>query len=168
MRQFSAAPWATSLKATSFAGSAILIAVGYALAYAVPHGTRAPYAESFGMLIAWIPPLVGALALLFVVRGYELAPGELRVRRLLWSTRVPLAGPVEVRADPQAMTGSMRLFGNGGLFSFTGLFQSRTLGRYRAFVTDPARAVVLRGAGRVVIVSPAEPQAFAEAARALS
>ena len=46
MRQFSAAPWATSLKATSFAGSAILIAVGYALAYAVPHGTRAPYAGS--------------------------------------------------------------------------------------------------------------------------
>ncbi|HXZ86218.1 MAG TPA: PH domain-containing protein, partial [Myxococcota bacterium] len=74
----------------------------------------------------------------------------------------------EVRADAQAMTGSMRLFGNGGLFSFTGLFQSRTLGRYRAFVTDPARAVVLRTARRVVIVSPAEPQAFVEAARAFA
>ena len=168
MRQFSAAPWATSLKATSFAGSAILIAVGYALAYAVPHGTRAPYAESFGMLIAWIPPLVGAAALLFVVRGYELAPGELRVRRLLWSTRIPLARLAEARVDPQAMTGSMRLFGNGGLFSFTGLFRSRTLGSYRAFVTDPARAVVLRTARRVVIVSPADPQAFVEAARAFA
>lgn len=168
MRQFRAAPWATSLKATSFAGSAILIAVGFALAYAVPTGTRAPYAESFGFLIAWIPPLIGAAALLFVVRGYELAPGELRVRRLLWSTRIPLAGLAEVRADPQAMTGSMRLFGNGGLFSFTGLFQSRTLGRYRAFVTDPAHAVVLRTAGRVTIVSPADPHAFVEAVKALA
>ncbi|HXZ52538.1 MAG TPA: PH domain-containing protein [Burkholderiales bacterium] len=168
MKRFRAAPWPTSLKATSFAGSAILIAVGYALAYAVPTGTRAPYAESFGALIAWIPPLVGAAALLFVVRGYELAPGELRVRRLLWSTRVALAGPVDARADAQAMTGSMRLFGNGGLFSFTGLFQSRTLGRYRAFVTDPARAVVLRTARRVVIVSPAEPQSFVEAVQAFT
>ena len=168
MRSFPAAPWATSLKATSFAGSAILIAVGFALAYAVPTGTRAPYAESFGFLIAWIPPLVGALALLFVVRRYGLAPGELRVRRLLWSTRIPLAGLAEARADPQAMTGSMRLFGNGGLFSFTGLFQSRTLGRYRAFVTDPAHAVVLRTESRVTIVSPTDPHAFVEAVKALA
>lgn len=168
MRSFPAAPWATSLKATSFAGSAILIAVGYALSRAVPTGTHAPFAESFGMLIAWLPPLVGAAALLFVVRGYELAPGELRIRRLLWSTRVPLAGLAEVRADSQAMAGSMRLFGNGGLFSFTGLFRSRTLGRYRAFVTDPAQAVVLRTESRVTIVSPADPQAFVEAVKSFA
>ena len=168
MRSFPAAPWSTSLKATSFAGSAILVAVGYAMAHAIPYGTRAPFAESFGMLIAWVPPLVGLLALLFVVRGYELAPGELRVRRLLWSTRLPLAGLREARADSGAMTGSLRLFGNGGLFSFTGLFQSRTLGRYRAFVTDPKHAVVLHTASRVIVVSPADPQAFVEAARALA
>ena len=165
-RSFPAAPWSTSLKATSFAGSAILVAVGYAMAQAIPYGTSAPFAEGFGMLIAWVPPLVGLLAVLFVVRGYELAPGELRVIRLLWSTRVPLAGLREVRADSEAMTGSLRLFGNGGLFSFTGLFQSRTLGRYRAFVTDPKHAVVLHTASRVIVVSPADPRAFVEAARA--
>lgn len=164
MRRFRAAPWATSLKATSFAGSAILIAVGYGIATAIPHNTRALYAEDFGMLIAWAPPLIGLLALLFVVRGYELAPGELRVQRLLWSTRVALAGLKEVRADPEAMTGSLRLFGNGGLFSFTGLFRSRTLGRYRAFVTDPKRAVVLTLARRVVVISPEDPEGFVASA----
>ena len=165
MRRFRAAPWSNSLKATSLAGSAILIAVGYAIATAIPHGTRAPYAEGFGALIAWVPPLVGLLALLFVVRGYELAPGELRVKRLLWSTCVPLAGLREVSADPEAMTGSLRLFGNGGLFSFTGLFQSRTLGRYRAFVTDPKCAVVLVLERRLVVISPEDPEGFVAAAR---
>jgi len=58
------------------------------------------------------------------------------------------------------LRGSIRLFGNGGFFSFTGVFQSRKLGRYRAFVTDPARCVILRFTGRVVVVSPADPEAF--------
>jgi hypothetical protein len=46
------------------------------------------------------------------------------------------------------------------VFSFTGLFRNRTLGMYRAFVTDPRRAVVLRLPRRTVVVSPADPEAF--------
>jgi hypothetical protein len=55
------------------------------------------------------------------------------------------------------MRRSLRLFGNGGLFSITGIFQNATLGRYRAFVTDPKQAVVLRYESRVVVLSPANP-----------
>ncbi len=62
--------------------------------------------------------------------------------------------------DPDALRGSIRLFGNGGMFSFTGLFRSPKLGRYRAYVTDPARTVTLRFADRVVVVSPSDPAAF--------
>jgi hypothetical protein len=49
----------------------------------------------------------------------------------------------------------------------TGLFRNRTLGMYRAFVTDPARAVVLKTAGRTIVISPSEPEAFLEELRAL-
>ncbi len=42
------------------------------------------------------------------------------------------------------MRGSLRLFGNGGMFSITGLYRNRALGNYRAFVTDLKKTVVLR------------------------
>ena len=50
-----------------------------------------------------------------------------------------------------------RLCGIGGLFVFCGLFWSRKLGRYRAYITDPRRAVVLRFGNKVVVVTPDEP-----------
>jgi hypothetical protein len=52
------------------------------------------------------------------------------------------------------------LFGNGGLFSITGVFQNATLGRYHAFVTDPRQAVVLRYESKVVVLSPADPDSL--------
>lgn len=97
---------------------------------------------------------------LFLIRGYTVEAGGLTIRRLFWTHRVPLEGLQEVRWDPEAMRGSVRLFGNGGVFSFSGLFWNRKLGKYRAFVTDPSRAVVLRLSRRTVVVSPADPEAF--------
>jgi len=56
--------------------------------------------------------------------------------------------------------GSLRLFGNGGIFSFTGLFWKRGLGLYRAFATDPGRAVILKFRKRTVVITPADPLRF--------
>jgi hypothetical protein len=64
--------------------------------------------------------------------------------------------------DPQACKGSLRVIGNGGLFSFTGLFYSKALGRFRLYATDFSRSVVLTLADRVVVVTPAAPHAFVE------
>jgi hypothetical protein len=58
------------------------------------------------------------------------------------------------------MRGSIRTFGNGGAFSFSGVYYNKRLGSYRAFVTDPRRAVVLRYATRKVVLSPAVPEDF--------
>ena len=58
------------------------------------------------------------------------------------------------------MRGSLRLFGNGGIFSITGLFRNRALGNYRAFVTDLKRTVVLRFPERIIVVSPECPEKF--------
>jgi hypothetical protein len=58
------------------------------------------------------------------------------------------------------MRWSVRLWGNGGFFSFTGFYFNRLLGRYRAWVTDPRRVVVLRFPARTVVISPAEPEEF--------
>ena len=52
---------------------------------------------------------------------------------------------------------------NGGLFSFGGQgCKNKRLGRFEAYATDPGRSVVLRFPGRVVVVTPDEPNAFVD------
>jgi hypothetical protein len=160
MQRFDAAPWPNALKVSSFLASVILVGAGVVVAKVIPHGTRVPFAETFGTLVAFVPPAIALFAVLFIVAGYELEPGRLRIRRLLWSTWIPLAGLHRVHADPGIMKGSLRLFGNGGLYSVTGIYQNRTLGRYRAFVTDPKQAVALFLPTRIVVISPANTQMF--------
>jgi hypothetical protein len=58
------------------------------------------------------------------------------------------------------MARSLRLFGNGGLLSYSGYFWNRKTGRYRAFATDPSRAVVLSYRKRKIIITPDDPQRF--------
>lgn len=156
MKSFEA-PWSRSLKLVSALSLAILALVGFFVGSSVPETLLGggPHAIAVGIPLA---ALVGAA--LFTIRGYVLEPRHLLVQRLLWSTRVPLAGLERAWHDPQAMDRSIRLFGNGGLFSISGLFRNRTLGRYRAFATDPGRAVVLVLGPRTVVVTPGEPRAF--------
>jgi PH (Pleckstrin Homology) domain-containing protein len=164
MQHFPAAPWSTLLKITSAVSTLILLGVSYAAGRAAP---PADLAHDVGMLVAWLPLTVPLGALLFVVRGYEIDGNELRVRRLLWTTRVPLKGVKNAWQDPDVIKGSLRVFGNGGVFSFTGLFWSKRFGRYRLYATDLKRAVVLVLTDRIVVVTPADPEAFLQQVRTL-
>ncbi len=101
------------------------------------------------------------------LRGYVLSDDQIVVKRLGWQTVLPLQGMQSVSGDATAMQGSLRIFGNGGLLSFTGEFWNRKLGRYRALATDPDRAVVLRYARRVIVITPHDPQQFIMRARSL-
>lgn len=113
--------------------------------------------------MAACPFAIGFGPLLFVIRGYELTPGTLYVKRLLWRTPIDLGGLGSVTIDPNAMAKSLRTFGNGGLFSVSGRFFSRKLGRYRAYATNPKKSVALRFANHVAVVTPHDPEAFAAA-----
>lgn len=166
MPWFPAARWSMTLRVATLLGVVVLIAAGVGAAMAIPRGTRVPFAEAFGVVVAFVPPALVVGGALCVVRGFEVVRGELRVRRLLWTTAVPLTGLVRVAADPRLLAGSLRVFGNGGLFSFSGCFRNREVGPYRAFVTDWTRAVVLYVPGRAVVVSPADPAAFVRAVAA--
>ncbi len=113
----------------------------------------------------WLGALVLAMpvvAALFSVRGYTLNPGMLQVKRLLWSTEIPLRGLRNAEADPTLLAGSWRTFGNGGFFSVSGWFYNKTLGKYRAFVTNHKDAVVLRFNDRTIVISPSPAGEFAE------
>jgi hypothetical protein len=111
---------------------------------------------------AWVGWLLVALVIgcaLFSIRGYTVAPEELLVHRLLWSTRVPLAGLQSVRREAHRWWRGIRI-GNGGFFSFTGWRYSQGLGFYRVFVTNQPDRVVLRYPNRTVVVSPSPPEDF--------
>ncbi|MCC6232301.1 MAG: hypothetical protein IT580_06625 [Verrucomicrobiales bacterium] len=121
-----------------------------------------------GMPGLWLRLTVatGILVLLAVglgsmVLGYRVESDALYVRRPLRETRIPLAGLRAAECDAGALTGSLRLFGNGGFLSFTGWYWNRRLGRFQLFANDPSHAVVMRFRDRVVVVAPSEPATFA-------
>lgn len=151
------APWGRALKIISALSTALLLAIP-CLAVVIE---RSPVFVLW--LLALIPPLILLPSLFFMIRGYAISGDTLLVRRLGWNTRIPLAGLAQVSHEPDAMKGSIRLLGNGGLFSFTGLYRNRDLKMYRAYVTDLNRCVVLRFPGRTVVVSPESPERFVSA-----
>ena len=114
-------------------------------------------------MLPWIalPPLAiifgGAL---FTIRGYTVTPEAILVHRLFWTTRLPLADLQSAQFKPDVMRWSIRTFGNGGFYSFSGYYRSRVLGSYRAFVTDLHRTTILRFPTRTIVLSPDFPEDF--------
>lgn len=119
----------------------------------------------------WVWPLRGLPMVVlvgcvpFVIRGYAITDDAILIRRLFWTTRIERAELLSAEYVPKAMRKSLRTCGNGGGFSFTGWYWSKSLGHYRAFVTDLNRTVVLRFRKRTIVVSPAAPENFVAALR---
>ena len=118
------------------------------------------------------PVLLGAPAIVFViwygalVRRYRLLGDEIVVERAWLTARLPLAGLTTVESDREALRGAWKIMGNDGLGAYAGRFRSRKLGKFRAYVSDPDCAVVLRWPDRCLVVSPAQPSEFIDAVRA--
>jgi hypothetical protein len=150
------APWSTSLIMMSMLTTVILLGVAVGAWWEAQVGHHpAP--------LCWVAIL--PLGILFgcalcTVRGYSISSDSILVHRLLWSTVLPRVGLESAQVEPDAMRGSIRTFGNGGAFSFTGFYYNKRLRSYRAYVTDPRRCVVLRYATRRVVLSPATPEDF--------
>ncbi len=150
------APWSTSLIVMSVLTTVVCLGAtaGVWWDLATKHLT------SVVGCVAFIPLAILFGTVLFTIRGYSLSSDSILVHRLLCSTVLPRAGLESAQVDPEVMRGTIRTFGNGGAFSFTGFFYNKRLGSFRGYVTDPRRCVVLRYAKRRVVLSPANPQDF--------
>src|SRR5690242_17896949 len=129
------APWSRSLISMSAFGTIVCVGIAVSMIW------------SDHRILSWtalLPLAIICGSALFIIRGYSVAPAAILVHRLFWTTRLPLASLQSAQFEPNAMRRSLRTFGNGGLLSFTGFYRNRSLGAYRAFVTDPHRTVVLR------------------------
>jgi Bacterial PH domain len=149
-------PWSRSLRITTTVSLLVLVGV---IVVAALLGSRRLVPLRVAMAV--LPVLLVLVTLPFMVRGYLLTDKQIEVQRLGWRTSLPLAGLAAVTGEPEGLRGSIRLFGNGGLFAVSGWFWNRRIGRFRAYVTDPARAVLLRYRdGRQVVLTPHDVQHF--------
>jgi len=156
------APWGTLLKVISTLGTLLLIGIFGGMILSGRASTLTTL-----ILYSLIPLLTLFISLLFTVRGYSISENTFRVRRLLWYTDVDISMLQSVEYNPKAMTGSLRTFGNGGLFSFSGSYKSGKLGSFKAYVTDFKKCVIIIAAGQTLVVSPENPELFVEVMRNL-
>ncbi|WHI47860.1 PH domain-containing protein [Microbulbifer sp. EKSA008] len=154
------APWSRQLQIISAICTLLLLGLPLFLA------SRAPAAPStlYSIAIA-LPPAILALSAFFAIRGYAIKNGNLLILRPGWKTTISLEGLSEAFPDSTAMQGSVRIFGNSGLFGYIGLFQNQKLGRYRAFATDQQKSVVLRLATQTIVITPDKPERAADILR---
>jgi hypothetical protein len=149
------APWGRAVRSATLLA---LVILALPLLFTIFAPTKPPLLVVILLIAA--PPLLVAPTYAGRVRGYTLTEDAIIVRRGMWNTRLPLAGLRSVAGDVDALRGSVRVFGNGGLFSITGRYWNRKLGWYRAFATDPSRAVILRYDDRRIVITPHDPQQF--------
>src|SRR5438067_12121697 len=110
LAEFSA-PWSRSVRVATVASVAGLSVMVLAGLFAGPQQLAVWRGALVGV------PLVVLLATLpFMVRGYVLTERHIEVRLRGWRSLLPLAGLVAVAGAPEGLSGSGRLFGNGGLF----------------------------------------------------
>ena len=111
--------------------------------------------------------LIGLVVLggLFSVQGYSVVEGKLLVHRGGWAHTFDLKKLCSVEVSPDVIIGSASLWSTRGYFGIAGYLRNATLGRYRAYVTEGKKAVVLDIGGDKVVVTPEQPEEFAEAVR---
>lgn len=149
------APWSQSLTYITVATCVTLIFGIVALLFVSKQMGNASV-SLFSLLIV----LIAVVSAAFMVRGYEIAGDRLLISRLGWTTEIALNNLNSAVYDPTAMEKSLRIFGNGGFFSFVGKFRTSKLGVYDAYVTAPRLAVVLKFGNKTVMVSPEKPKEF--------
>lgn len=126
----------------------------------------------FAAAVAGHSTLIPAALLLLIVAAcwtfwvpvaYETGGGELVIRFRIGRVRyAPVTGAT---LPAEALTGVVRLVGNGGLFAGSGIYWSRSQGVFRAYVTRlaPQDLVRVEAGGRRIFVSPANPAALKSA-----
>ena len=113
-------------------------------------------------LLAFVALLVlGAICMAFRPTAFVFDERGLEVRRALRRRRI--AAPLTAERVPLSSLVGARLLGSGGLFGYLGLFKPDGGGRVSAVLTARRSAVLVRGSGASVLLSPADPDGLLRA-----
>jgi hypothetical protein len=112
------------------------------------------------LIVAGLGLLVGLGSYAWSPRSYLISADGITVKRLIGDVFFPFTELHEVRrATPHDLAGSVRLFGNGGLFGYYGLFRSPALGVCSWYVTNRRNIVVAVGV-KTALFSPDDIDGF--------
>lgn len=145
MRYQFRAPWDLLLVGMT---SGVILLFG-ALSYAMP--------SLIYIMLLWAIILGCAI---FGVYGYSIQDGKVKILRLGWSKDFDFSEIKKVEHKPNAMLGSIRRFGIGGLFGYIGYFSNSILGKYKAYATHTKKTVLLLVNDEQVVISPDNPKEF--------
>ena len=160
MRRFGA-PWDRQLLTSTIA----LLAVIAITAIAGTAGAMQANLRGIALAVMLFSSGVAVGAWALAPRGFVIAEGRLRILRNGWR-------PVQIRLDeirsvslldPDALRGSLKLLGMGGLFGYYGIFRSPSLGSYRLHATRSGGLVLVRTTTHTHVLTPEPPDDFAEA-----
>lgn len=115
-----------------------------------------------GIILFLLATLV--ISYLFSVKSYLIAGNELVIRRHVNEKRISIADIAEIRlVAEEDMRGTIRTFGNGGLFGYYGKYYNRTFGSMTLYTTQRANRVFIRTkSGSKIIISPDDLSLVAE------
>lgn len=150
MRKVFKAPWDFKLIAIT-SGIIILFA---ALNYATPN--------IYVAVLLW-SIVIGCSV--FGVYGYSIQDGKLKILCLGWAKEIKMSDITRVESKPNAMLGSIRKFGIGGLFGYIGKFSNTILGSYTAYATHTEKTVEINTKQTKYIITPDNPDEFVTSLR---
>ena len=158
---FTTAPRSTMIKVVTW-----IVVVVFAAVVVLPLWQKLPARILWTILVADACVILILVAVWFAsrIRVITISGQTLSIKMTFWTTAFDLAGLRSVELKPDAFKGSLRSFGNGGLGAFHGYFYSKRMGKFRGYVTDANRAVVLRWEepAKCVVVSPRDTEFFIE------
>lgn len=162
--EFAPAPIGTRVRFTTLLSVAVVVAVTVA-APVLMQQERHPPPWPVYVAVGLAPAVLAVIWFAGRVRRYRMVGTELRVE-LSWRTvRFSLEGLQSATPDREALRWALKIHGNSGLGVIAGRFRSKRLGAFRAYLTDPEHAVVLRWPGRCVVISPDQHSWFIETVR---
>lgn len=161
MREYSASLGNLSKVISAF-GTLFLLGIfvysGY-LNYSEPRKEFA-FMTAFGLFMILLP----VITYFYMPKFYVINEDALLVKRLAGNFRIPLSTIENVElASKEDMRLTMRTFGNGGMFGFTGYFRNSRFGRMRWFVTQRVNYIVITtNDQKKYVISPDEPEMMAD------
>jgi hypothetical protein len=140
--------------------SKIISTVVCAILLIIALATQSTLAIAIGAAIVLV-------ALAYSPRSYEVGDRAILVRRFIGNARIPLDSIREARiAARDDLRGAIRLWGNGGLFGYYGLFRTSRLGKCWWYLTNTRKVVIVVTGEKTALFSPDEPERFLDAIRA--
>jgi hypothetical protein len=106
---------------------------------------------------------------LYSPQGYSVDIDHVVVHRRINNYFIPRKNLIEIReVSKEEMGLPIRLFGNGGVFGYTGIFRNRSLGSMEWFASQQKNYVLLTNdRKKKIILTPDDVNGFLEALKAL-